>query len=44
VAENIKEAVVSEEQFATNKLILPLDPEVDVIYTDAWQEITAGAG
>jgi spermidine/putrescine transport system substrate-binding protein len=44
VAENIKDAVVSEEQFATNKLILPLEPEADVLYTDAWQEITAGTG
>lgn len=44
VAENIREAVVREEQFAENHLILPLEPEADVIYTDAWQEITAGAG
>jgi spermidine/putrescine transport system substrate-binding protein len=44
VAKNIKDAVVREEQFAENLLILPLDPEADVTYTDAWQEITAGAG
>jgi spermidine/putrescine transport system substrate-binding protein len=44
VAENIRDAVVREEQFAENHLILPLEPEADVMYTDAWQEITAGAG
>ena len=44
VAENIKTAVVTEDQFATNKLILPLDPNIDATYLDAWEEITSGAG
>lgn len=44
VPENISQAVVREEQFAENYTILPLEPEVDAIYLDAWEEITAGVG
>jgi spermidine/putrescine transport system substrate-binding protein len=44
VPENIRDAVVREEQFAENHTILPLEPEVDAIYLDAWEEITAGVG
>jgi spermidine/putrescine transport system substrate-binding protein len=44
VRENIESAVVTEEQFGVNKQILALDPEVDAIYLDAWEEITSGAG
>jgi spermidine/putrescine transport system substrate-binding protein len=44
VPDNIKEAIVREEQFADNHLILPLEPDVDVAYLDAWEEITAGVG
>jgi hypothetical protein len=44
VRENIEQAIVTEEQFETNKLILPLEPEADGVYLDAWEEITSGAG
>jgi spermidine/putrescine transport system substrate-binding protein len=44
VAENIRDAVVREEQFTDNQLILPLDVEADAKYLDAWEEITAGVG
>jgi spermidine/putrescine transport system substrate-binding protein len=43
VGSNISEAIVREEQFSDNKLILPLEPEQDQLYTTAWEEITAGA-
>jgi len=44
VRENIEQAIVTQAQFETNKLILPLDPEADAVYLDAWEEITSGAG
>ncbi len=44
VAENISDAVVREEQFTDNQLILPLDVEADAKYLAAWEEITAGVG
>lgn len=44
VRENIESAVVTEDQFDVNQRILALDPEVDAIYLDAWEEITSGAG
>jgi spermidine/putrescine transport system substrate-binding protein len=43
VGQNISEAIVREEQFSDNELILPLQPEQDQLYTTAWEEITAGA-
>ena len=44
VPENLRSAIVTEDQFGSNELILPLEPDVDAKYLDAWEEITSGAG
>ena len=44
VRKNVETAVVTQEQFDENERILALEPDVDAIYLDAWEEITSGAG
>ena len=42
VPENLRNCVLTNEQIAKGIRYLPLDPEVDALWSDAWSKFTAG--